>query len=198
MKKIILIGSIIIFVALSYILSNSVQKREQALPKGNSVLSAVISPSPIQKESGIPKSIQIPAINVAADIEQVGLDSKKNMDVPKEAQNAGWYKYGTRPGNRGNAVLAGHLDKADGTPAVFYDLKKLEVGDSIIIENDKNQRYTYVVTKTENYPYNRFPLEGVFGSTDKYQLNLITCDGVFDKNSKNYSERTVVYAELAK
>jgi sortase A len=49
----------------------------------------------------------------------------------------------------------------------------------------------------ERYPYNQFPLTEVFGDAEIPRLNLITCNGVWDKNSKNYSDRLVVYSKLA-
>lgn len=39
-------------------------------------------------------------------------------------------------------------------------------------------------------------LEEVFAKTDGKYLNLITCEGVFDRASRNYSDRLVVFTEL--
>ncbi|MEK7570745.1 MAG: class F sortase [Patescibacteria group bacterium] len=156
---------------------------------------AVTQPLP---EVGIPTSIRIPQINVTGQIEQVGLDSKKAMDVPKDADNAAWYKLGPRPGQIGNAVFAGHFDKESGAPAIFYDLTSLRKGDEIIITDDQGKELTFFVIRMVKYPYNSFPIGEVFGKTDKTMLNLITCHGDWSSSSKNYSHRYVIYAELSK
>lgn len=144
---------------------------------------------------GIPELIKIPKINVSAKVEQVGLDEKRAMDVPKEANNAGWYNLGVKPGEAGNAVIDGHLDKESGAPAVFWDVDKLQVGDKIIIVDDKGTERTFSVVKKAEYPYNDFPLQEVFGHSSKSMLNLISCNGKWNSQTHNYSHRTVIYSE---
>lgn len=143
-----------------------------------------------------PSTISIPSLGVSADIEQVGLDAKRNMDVPKKAENAGWYNLGPKPGERGSAVLAGHLDDPNGNPAIFWNLKKIKLGEKIIITDQENQQRVFIVKDIENYPWNDFPLNEVFADATGKKLNLITCGGTWDKENKNYLERTVVYANL--
>lgn len=149
-------------------------------------------------EPGIPQSISIPAIQVDATVESVGMDSQGRMDIPRNSDNTAWYSPGFRPGQKGNAVIDGHLDKVTGAPAVFWNISKLSTGDKIIITDDKGQQFTFQVTDTEKYPYNEFPLQQVFGPSDKAMLNLITCQGNWNSAAKNYSHRFVVYSELVK
>lgn len=143
-----------------------------------------------------PKTIIIPKIGVSAQVESVGLDSKNNMDVPKKPEKGGWYNLGYRPGEVGNSVIAGHLDKIDGSPAVFYNLETLKKGDEIKVLDEKRKEYRFLVTDIKTYPWDKFPLQEVFGQYSKARLNLITCKGTFDKGASNYSHRTVVYSEL--
>ncbi len=145
---------------------------------------------------GLPVKLEIPNINVASSVEYVGLDSKRNMDVPKEAANVGWYNLGPKPGEMGSAVMAGHLDDPSGAPAVFWNLKKLKIGDEINVTDENGEELTFRVTKIETFPFDEFPLEEVFADTSGKYLNLITCEGEFDKATKNYAERTVVYSEI--
>lgn len=145
---------------------------------------------------GIPKTIRISKIKVDAPVESVGLDAKKAMDVPKNSDNAGWYNLGVKPGEKGNAVLDGHLDKSSGAPAIFWDVAKLEIGEKIIIEDENGKSTTFSVVKNTKYPYDNFPLQEVFGPTEKRMLNLISCNGVWNSKTHNYSQRTVVYAEM--
>lgn len=145
---------------------------------------------------GLPIKLEIPNIDVSTEVEYVGLDSKRNMDVPKDAANVGWYNLGPKPGELGSAVMAGHLDDPNGNPAVFWDLKKLQKGDEIKISDENGNINTFKVSRIETYPFNEFPLQEVFADISGKYLNLITCEGEFDKATKNYSERTVVYSEL--
>lgn len=143
-----------------------------------------------------PQTLNIQKIKVSAAVESVGQDSERRMDVPKDADNVAWYNLGVRPGERGNAVLAGHFDRVDGSPAVFYNLNSLNIGDEIEVVDASNNRFKYKVTDKKTYPTERFPLQEVFGETDRYRLNLITCEGTFNQSAQSYSHRTVIYSEL--
>jgi len=145
---------------------------------------------------GIPTSITIPKINVHAAVESVGMDSLGRMDVPKTADDTAWYSPGYKPGMNGSAVIDGHLDRVTGAPAVFWNLKLLSAGDQIIITENNGQKYTFAVDHIMRYPYDSFPIKDVFGATHTPTLNLITCNGVWDQNTKNYSDRLVVYSKL--
>ena len=150
----------------------------------------------VNAQPGIPVNISIPKINVNTTIESVGMDSKGRMDVPKDADNTAWFRLGYRPGTNGSAVIDGHYDKASGAPAVFWDLDKLEDGDQIIVTDDAGNKWTFVVNRTTKYPYDQFPLKEVFGASDVPKLNLITCHGEWNDNTKNYAERMVIYSTL--
>lgn len=176
---------------------NNISKVTPAIPVKTTGAAAVAGIK-TKSQPGIPVKLQIPAINVDAAIEPVGLDEQKRMDVPKNSDNAGWFDLGYKPGEKGNAALAGHLDKVTGAPAVFWNLSQLKQGDKIIIYDSKNRQYTFNVSQISTYPYNNFPLHEVFGGSDQARLNLITCNGTWDGNTQNYSQRIVVYSQLAK
>jgi LPXTG-site transpeptidase (sortase) family protein len=145
---------------------------------------------------GIPVKVSIPSIALETEIESVAMDSKGRMDVPKDANNTAWFNPGYRPGQNGNAVLAGHFDNEDGSPAVFWDIKKLKKGDQIIVTDEDGQEKAFAVTGIEQYPYDAFPIKEVFGESSTSMLNLITCQGEWDEKAKNYSDRMVVYSQL--
>ena len=142
-----------------------------------------------------PKTLSIPRLNIHTSIEAVGLDKNKAMETPSNFNTVAWYKLGFKPGEKGNAVIAGHYDDYEG-PSIFYNLKNLEPGDEIIVTDEKNNDAVFIVTKEEIYLTDTFPMQEVFGKTHKKRLNLITCEGSFDKASKKYSHRTVIFAEL--
>lgn len=145
-----------------------------------------------------PARLIIEKIGVDSYVEKVGIDDLGRMDVPKDFQNTGWLipKFGFYPGDKGNATIDGHFDTPDGGPAVFYNLARLEVGDRIKVITEENKELEFEITQKELYPHDKFPIELVFGKTNERMLNLITCDGVFDKKSSIYSHRLVVFSKL--
>lgn len=147
---------------------------------------------------GLPASLTIPSIGVSAPVEHVGLDGIGNMDVPKNPDNTAWYDRGARPGQRGNAVIAGHVDYAGRGPVIFYNLNKLKQGDEVFVTDDAGTRRRFVVTAVEIYPVTNAPLERIFGGSSSTNLNLISCIGVFDPSSAAYDSRIVVYTQEQK
>lgn len=76
-----------------------------------------------------PVRIRIPAIEVDAPMTPLGLTADGSLDVPPDEDRnlAGWYEDGVPPGARGTAIVAGHVDNAQG-PSVFYALGALAKG----------------------------------------------------------------------
>jgi len=132
--------------------------------------------------SGSPVRLTIPAINVNVVVEHVGVNTSGEMDVPSNTVDVAWFKLGPRPGEKGSSVISGHFDGKNGTAGVFNNLHKLEKGDKLYIEYDKGTFTTFVVR--ESRIYDPGYAEEVFSSSDGVHLNLITCDGVWDKNKK--------------
>ncbi len=155
---------------------------------------ATATPQPTPFGGGRPTRLSIPAIGVKeGNVVDVGLEPNGAMETPKGWWDLGWYKLGSLPGEIGNAVISGHLDSDTG-PSIFWNLNRLRKGDKIIVEMADGTKHTFAVEKLESYPFNKAPLDRIFGATDKRRLNLITCAGTFDKSHANYSNRLVVYA----
>jgi sortase A len=144
---------------------------------------------------GRPVRLMIPKIGVDAAVEKVGLTSRRDMASPTRPDTVGWYKFGPRPGNKGNAVIDGHSGYADDRKAAFDDLPKLKVGDKLFVKDATGKRLAFVVRKTKLYARNA-SAAGVFGPTKGRRLNLITCTGPFDVAAGTHSKRLVVFAEL--
>lgn len=142
---------------------------------------------------GLPVRLKIPSINVDAVIQYVGVTPKGEMEVPSNATDVGWFKIGSRPGEAGSAVIAGHFDGKSGEPGVFFNLYKLKAGDKLYIEDDKGKTISFVVR--ESQVYNLGYADTVFSRNDGTYVNLITCDGVWDGAKKSYDKRLVVFTE---
>jgi len=152
--------------------------------------------TPVPSPTPIPTLLIIPKLNIKTQIDPVGITETNAMDVPKDATRVGWYMFGPTPSARGNAVITGHYDTPSGRPAIFYRLNKLVIGDIVEVELNNKTRYAFVVTGKDNIDVDIFPEEYVFGEKYGTNLNLITCNGVWDPIKKNYSKRLVVYATL--
>jgi LPXTG-site transpeptidase (sortase) family protein len=148
--------------------------------------------------AGQPTRVKIPVIRVDAAVEYVGLTPEGAMDVPKDYSQTAWYEPGPRPGEQGNAAIAGHVDSKTGK-AVFWDLAKLKPGDEVFIVGDDGAERRFVVTGVQSYGRTDAPLQEIFGPTTSRRLNLITCDSTsnFDRKTGEYAANVVVYTELA-
>ncbi len=142
----------------------------------------------------LPKQLLIPAIHVDAPVERVGTTPEGAMDVPREWNDVGWFEKGYRPGERGSAVIAGHLDSTTDR-AVFWDLNKLQPGDKVVVKGEDGSERTFQVVGSEIYVYYQAPLDRIFGPAGAPMLNLVTCNGTFDRGAKNYDKRLVVYTK---
>lgn len=143
---------------------------------------------------GLPKYLIIPAINVNANIQHLGINAKGEMDVPNNIIDVGWFKFGSRPGEKGSAVIDGHLDGKNGEAGVFFNLYKLKKGDTIYVKDDKGMSIAFVVR--ESRMYNPGSADDVFNRSDKAHLNLITCAGVWDIAKSSYNKRLIVFADI--
>jgi LPXTG-site transpeptidase (sortase) family protein len=169
--------------------------------------SLAVAPAPLQAVElpeerewipELPVRLVIPAIDVDAEVQYVGVDEDGTgeMEVPSNFTDVGWYKHGVRPGMRGSAVIAGHYNGKGIPEAVFYDLHTLEIGDEVVIMSAERIEEIFQVVKIETYAYDA-PTTEIFMSTDeKKRLNLITCSGEWLSDENQYNKRTVVFTEL--
>ncbi len=142
-----------------------------------------------------PVRVVIPAIDVDAEIIDVGLLPDGAMEVP-DFGLAGWYELGPKPGEVGPAVIAAHVDSRDG-PDVFFRLDELEPGNEIVVEDADGGVETFTVTSSELTPKDELPTERIWSSEDAPVLRLITCGGDFDRSARSYLSNTIVYADHA-
>jgi len=145
---------------------------------------------------GLPVRLKIPIIGVDAAIEDAAITPGGRMDVPANSVNVAWFALGPHPGDVGSAVIGGHYGIRNNVPFVFYNLDKLAVGDKVYIVNDKNQTITFQVRSIKLFDQNA-DATTVFTSSDGLaHLNLITCEGVWNKINNSYPERRVVFTDL--
>jgi sortase (surface protein transpeptidase) len=155
---------------------------------------AAATPTPRpERRASAPVRVEIPSIHVDAPLVGLGLDEHRALEVPKRFDVAGWWTGGTRPGERGPAVIAGHVDSKTG-PAVFYELGELRRGAAVIVHRRDGTSVRFSVQGSARYDKDHFPTARVYGPTRRPTLRLITCSGQFDHSTGHYLDNTVVFA----
>jgi len=140
----------------------------------------------------------IPAIGVNAPIESVGVQPNGAMETPRQSpwSDVGLYTGGPRPGDRGSAVIAGHLDRPGGNPAAFWLLRELHIGDEVQFVDAHDKILLFHVTRIEAYPVQDAPVQVIFGDRTGRFLNLTTCAGDWIPTQHQRTMRLVVYTSF--
>ena len=148
----------------------------------------------VDRNAPRPLRIRIPAIGVSARVVPLHREPDGTMQTPRRWENAGWYQPGAEPGERGPAVIAGHVDSTGG-PAVFYRLRDLRRGNVISISRAGGSVVRFRVEGLERWPKSDFPTRRVFGRKPRISvLRVVTCSGNFDRSTGHYVDNTIVYA----
>ena len=149
-------------------------------------------------ESGDPAHLLIPAIQLSASVEVVGVMQSGDLATPARNPwtSVGWYAGGPRPGERGSAVIDGHLDRPGHVPAVFWRLSDLRPGALVLVNERGGHQLHFRVTRLAFYPPAQAPVEAIFGDTSGTYLNLITCAGDWIPSQHQTTLRLVVYTTL--
>ncbi|MBG0850816.1 class F sortase [Streptomyces spinoverrucosus] len=144
----------------------------------------------------LPGWIRIPAIQVDAPVTPVGLDAAGWVDAPppEDPNLAGWFTGAVSPGEKGTAVVVGHVDNLQG-PAVFYGLGGLRRGNRVEVVRQDQKTAVFEIYGVEVFAKENFPGDRVYGSKGVPELRVITCGGGFSKQN-GYEGNVVVFARL--
>jgi len=153
------------------------------------------TPPPTVLPASRPLRIEIASIGVSSELMDLGLMSDGTLEVPPGAFPAGWFTGAPTPGERGPAVIAGHIDWVTG-PGVFARLGSTSVGDEIRIRRADGSVAVFRTVEVTRYPKDRFPTDLVYGDIDRAGLRVISCGGDFDTQTGHYEDNIVVFADL--
>jgi hypothetical protein len=144
-----------------------------------------------------PTHLVIPAIAVDAPFTTLALNASGQLNPPpgNDKNLVGWYQGGVTPGERGTAIVAGHVDTKTG-PAVFLLLDDLRPGSTVNITRQDGIVATFKVDSVETFSKADFPDQRVYGKSTTPQLRLITCGGSYNRQVKDYTDNVVVFAHL--
>ncbi|MEU6810060.1 class F sortase [Streptomyces sp. NPDC046831] len=162
---------------------------------GRSPGATAAAPRPLPRS--VPDRVRIPAIRVDAPVTAVGLDADGWVAAPppEDPRLVGWFTGAVTPGEKGTAVVVGHVDNAAG-PAVFYGLGALRKGRRVEVLRHDGKTAVFEVYGVEVFPKDGFPGDRVYGSKGAPELRVITCGGRFTRET-GYDGNVVVFARLA-
>ena len=148
-------------------------------------------------ERSEPTQLSIPYIGVTAPFTKLSIGADGRLQAPPEDNPnlAGWYGDGPTPGERGSAIVAGHVDTKTG-PAVFFLLTLLKPGQGVDITRADGSVAHFTIDSVETFAKNDFPDQRVYGDAPDAQLRIITCGGTFDHAKQDYKDNVVVFAHL--
>ena len=146
----------------------------------------------------LPVHLSVPSIGINAPVEQVGILANGDLATPTRNPwiDAGWYSDGPLPGQRGSAVIDGHLDRPGGYPAVFWYLRDIHVGDAVYVTEKDGRQLRFHVIHLAYFTPQDAPLQDIFGNNSGTYLNLITCAGDWIPEQHQTTLRLVVYTML--
>ena len=144
---------------------------------------------------GLPVRLKIPVIGVDTAIEDAYITPDGRMDVPAGSVNVAWYALGPRPGQIGSAVIGGHFGIDNGVPKVFYLLNNLKANDKVYVVDDKGNTLTFTVRSIRVFGRNDDSTPVFLSNDGLSHLNLITCEGIWNRINDTYPDRRVVFAE---
>jgi LPXTG-site transpeptidase (sortase) family protein len=140
----------------------------------------------------------IPKIKVDAPFTVKTVPGSGVMPNPNSWDDVAYYDFsnwpgkGGTPGKGGNIVLAGHVDYIRHGPAVFWDLRELQQGDTITIKMEDGSSINYDVVFNKYTPADAGNFDQVVSATEGESMTLITCTGDF--SAGHYNQRQVVWA----
>jgi sortase (surface protein transpeptidase) len=165
-----------------------------------STVAATPTSSLVQPKSAVanPSRLIIPAIGVDALVEALGMLPDGDMATPTQHpwEDVGWYYSGPHPGERGSAVIDGHLDRPGRYPAVFWRLRDMHIGDDVQVLNMDGKKLHFHVTRIALYTPQSAPIQDIFGNRGGTYLNLITCAGDWIQSQHQTTLRMVVFTTL--
>lgn len=141
----------------------------------------------------VPVRLRIPSRRIDTPLTRLGLAADGTIAAPREWQVAGWYDQGPRPGQKGPAVIVGHIDSKAG-PAVFFRLPELTRGEAVYVDRQDGSTVRFRVSSRRQVAKDRFPAKELYSPGLQASLLLITCGGTFDRSVGHYRDNIIVTA----
>ncbi len=128
-------------------------------------------------------------------VDPVGVEEDGDMQIPEDANRAGWYRFGPAPDDaQGATVLAAHVDSRTTGIGQFSRLRNLQPGSTVSLTTSDGRAHTYEVVDRQKIPKVGAPVAQWFDRTGAPRLVLVTCGGAFRQDIGHYVDNVVVTA----
>lgn len=152
--------------------------------------------APAADPAAPPVRLAVPSVDIDMTVVPVGVADDGGMELPPDATEVGWYRFGPAPGSgAGNALLAAHVDSRLSGIGPFARLRHVDVGARVVVTADDGTQLGYRVSSVEKIPKDRAPLDAWFGRSGDPRLVLVTCGGAWDAKIGHYADNVVVTAD---
>ncbi len=146
-----------------------------------------------------PERLIIPVARIDIALVPLGVDSTGRLDVPSDPSRGGWYFRSAKAGDDGTVLIDAHYDDVHGRPAAFYNLKRVTVGDKLVLVDSYGRQFPYRVTEVIYVGLDTADrVQQLSSGASGASLTLITCGGRWLSGASTYSARLIVHAVLEK
>ena len=122
--------------------------------------------------------VVIPSVHLAVAVDPVGVKPDGSLQIPSDVRRAGWYRFGSAPGDAtGAVVVVGHVDSRTQGLGRFAALASVDVGDAVQVRVTGGRTYAYRVVARSLLAKRTLPVNQIFGAGGGPRLTLITCGG---------------------
>jgi hypothetical protein len=144
-------------------------------------------------EADAPVVVEVASIGAAGPVRPGGVDGTGGLEIPGDAEELVWWRYGPTPGEPGSAVIAGHLDWK-GVSGVFNRLADTTPGDLVTVTYASGRTQDFVIDTVELVDKPAVAVNDTFRRGGEPVLRLVTCGGDFDYSVHHYKSNVVVTA----
>lgn len=145
------------------------------------------------RRTGAPVRLRVPDLGLDAAVRPVGVGGDRQMRLPADPRELGWYRFGPAPGDAGSVVLAGHVDSRRFGVGPLVGLQAVDVGTVVQMTTRTGRLRSYRVDSIERFDQQALPA-AVFARTGPERLRLVTCTGPYLPEAGGYQQNLVVTA----
>jgi LPXTG-site transpeptidase (sortase) family protein len=136
----------------------------------------------------------VPSVGLEVALEPVGVTADGQMEIPDDADRAGWYRHGPAPGDaKGSVVMAAHVDSKAG-PGAFLALTEVAEGDEVVVVLADGTRAAYRIVGGEQVAKTDLAVDELFSRDGDPVLRLVTCTGEWSPRMGQYTDNLVISA----
>ncbi|WP_156222290.1 class F sortase [Pseudactinotalea suaedae] len=142
-----------------------------------------------------PTAVEVPDLGLAMPVQPVGIAADGQTEVPPDALEAGWYRFGPGAGaDAGATVILAHAGSEITPRGPFSELDQLQGGELVTVTDADGVEHEYEVTSVQVLEKATLDLDPYFVRDGEPTLVLITCGGQWDEAESNYRSNVIVTA----